>query len=170
ILLRSLGIELLHARRETAGEGGDRRHGQPKYIYWTHLAGVADVRAHSGWERVRDGAVRGGMAEGDVGSSGGECWSDAELGKIGPTQTESGWDRDSRLRGCGSCRASLGLDSRGRLSLRNRCPYASLVRYNNCSCPKNLSFPLSTRRLLENSPPAAFRGCQGAILGSIARV
>src|SRR5260370_37242863 len=112
ILLRSLGIELLHARHETAGEGGDRRHGQPKYIYWTHLAGVADVRAHHDWDRARDGAVPGGMAEGDVGSSGGGCWRDAALGRNGPTQTESGWDRDSRLRGWGSCGGSLGLGSR----------------------------------------------------------
>jgi hypothetical protein len=30
----------------------------------------------------------------------------------------------------GTGRASLGLDSRGRLSLRNRCRYATFVRYN----------------------------------------
>src|SRR5260370_27780306 len=131
MLLLSHGIELLHARHETAGEGGDRRHGQPKYIYWTHLAGVADLCAQHDWDRARDGAVPGGMAEGDVGSSDGECWSDCEFGRTGWAQAESGWDRDARLRAV-SCRASLGLDSRGRLSLRNRCPYASLVRYNIC--------------------------------------
>src|SRR5713101_9355362 len=116
MLLRSLRIELLHARHETAGEGGDRRHGQPKYIYWTHLAGVADLCAHHDWDRTRDGAVPGGVAEGDVGRGDGECWRDAELGRTGPTQTEFGWERAPRLSCCGSCRAALGLDSRGRLS------------------------------------------------------
>src|SRR5260370_21600564 len=112
MLLRSLGIELLHARHETAGEGGDRRHGQPKYIYWTHLAGVADLCAHHDWDRTRDGAVPGGMAEGDVGSSDGECWSDSEFGRTGCAQAESGLTRDARL-GVGSCRASLGLGGAG---------------------------------------------------------
>src|ERR1700688_31485 len=122
ILLRSLGIELLHARHETAGEGSDRCHGQAKYIYWTHLAGVADLRTHHGWDRAGDGAVPDGVAEGDVGSSDRECWRDAERWRTGRAQTEAGRDRDSRLRGCGSCRASLGLDSRGRLSLRELGP------------------------------------------------
>src|SRR5260370_222277 len=99
MLLLSHGIELLHARHETAGEGGDRRHGQPKYIYWTHLAGVADLCAQHDWDRTRNGAVPGGMAEGDVGSSDGECWSDSEFGRTGWAQAESGWDRDARLRG-----------------------------------------------------------------------
>src|SRR5205807_2893448 len=29
----------------------------------------------------------------------GECWRDSELGRTGPAQAESGWDRDPRLRG-----------------------------------------------------------------------
>ena len=71
ILLHSLGIELLHAGHETAGEGGDRCHGQAEGDYWTHLAGVANVHAHHGWDCSGDGAVPGGLAEGDDGGGDG---------------------------------------------------------------------------------------------------
>src|ERR1035437_8929700 len=67
ILLHSFAIELLHAGYETSGKGGDRCHGQAKRIHRTHLADMANLHAHHGWNRAGDGAVPGGVAEGDDG-------------------------------------------------------------------------------------------------------
>ena len=98
---------------------------------------MADLCAHHDWDRARDGAVPGGMAEGDVGSGDGECWRDAERGRTGPAQTESGRDRDARLRGMAAAELSLGLDGAAPRH-HTSAVTATWVRYNIYSCRKSL--------------------------------
>ena len=90
IFLHPIRVELLHAGYEESGESGDRCHGETECHHWTHLAGDADLYAHHGWNVRRDGAVPGGMAEGDDGRGDGERGSGAGMGRTAGSRAEAG--------------------------------------------------------------------------------
>ena len=60
-------VELLSAGYQTSGKGSHRRHGAAERYHRAGVAGDAKLFAYHGGHQRRDGAIPGGVAEGDEG-------------------------------------------------------------------------------------------------------
>src|SRR5208337_692909 len=147
IFLHSLGIELLHARRQTSGQGGDRCHGLAKCVHRTHLAGNANLLARYRRNRAGDGAIPGGVAEGDDRRGYGWHGNNSES-----AQTEFGWDRDPGLSRVPSFSTPVGSAWTGEGARPHTSPRHLSLRDNINPCRKPMLPPPGTRSLPYNSP------------------
>src|ERR1019366_5399154 len=134
-------------------------------IHWTHLARVAHLHAHHGRNRARDGAVPGGVAEGDDGGGDGQRRRDPGLWGTGPAQKECGQNRDRNVR----VRVGTGL----RPVQAGQSPATTQrllsLRDNIYSWRKKLPPPQSTRGPPSNSRCEEPRACKAVTLGFTAR-